>query len=246
MERRTLHVTVHAPEHLVDPSLLRRFADAMEKFFEGASDAEWSFVKLAVGSVITEAVPRVKSTEDRDAAFRAIIAGFGDLGDGFMPKGWKIPALRGVTALGELGHRVTIAFTAESEGVDVAPLAEAAGQLLESERVSIGSVEGVIERVNLHGSPNCGIVDRATGQIVTISFGRESRDKVMDLFHAQVQVVARGRLFRDITGRKKRLTLESLSPLPPRSGLTVRDVAGALGPLPDGMDSVSWVRRQRA
>lgn len=237
----TVHIDV--PDNAVDPGMLERFARAIREL-TATSGKAWAFTSLAVGSLDTAARPITSSTQETERALAGLAAGLMELESGRMPRGWDHVALTAVAQLDGLGG-TTIGVGSFLQQRPIRRIADGANRLLNVEKASIGSVEGRIDSVSLTGSPRCGVVDAVSGRVIQVGFARHFESQVLDLFHQRVRVQARGRLFRDAMGEKRKLTLRSIRALEDTTRLSVHDVVGALGDLPEGIDSVEWIRRQR-
>lgn len=241
----TISVHIDAPRPAVDPSLLERFARAMGRVFSGPDVERWSFTQIEVGSLVTEVRPAAETNAAVEREFRRIVDGLSAVAEGRLPSGWDERSLRGIVEIGSLGFPVTLSSPGVLAPISAEHLASEARALLSTERVSFGSVEGVIESVSLLRSPRMSIKESRTGNIVEATFSREHEPDVLRLFGRRTTVTVRGRLTRGIMGSKKKVALETIRELPARAEVRLNDVIGILGDLPADVDSVAWVRTQR-
>lgn len=119
--------------------------------------------------------------------------------------------------------------------------ADKATAYLKESRVSFGSVEGVLDRINIHKTPNCTIYSSLTKKAISCTFVRASHQKmVAEALGRRVSV--NGRVHSNRRGDVLRIEMESLRIL--RDSPEIPDILNFAGSEPDysgGLSSEDYV-----
>lgn len=158
-----------------------------------------------------------------------------------------------------LEHLISLGDVTDLPGVDGAelslsdrgavridgPVQAHARESLHERRTSIGSVRGRLDRwVDRGRHHEVGLIDEATGRAIQVDVPVELKARVRAALDETV--LAWGLVRRNENGDKLRLRLEDFEVVEKVASTSVDDMIGYLGDWTDGVDSVEWVRAQRA
>lgn len=225
------------------------FAEAVQAFVplvrEANSDATWIIENLRVASAHVTITARGGGPDVQENLDR-IIAGLGELREQpRIPDGFTPDMMRWARNLARASRGISVTSADKRVEADDS-IAQHATEALTGHAESIGSVEGIFDRLNDRaGRHEAGLVDQS-GTAVNCTFDDALRDEVIDAIRARRRVVAWGRLRRNAAGQKAQLHLwdiEAVESAPPKS---ITELVGVLGPGWKGdLNSVDFVRAQR-
>ena len=231
-------------------SAFRNVLQEVDKSVAGGHSGtlEWLVVSLkAGGSATIEAVaePREAEADNGPTVIRACVTGFRILDQGpTAVESFTDEALEQLKRLATLvtgevrGFRVTAPSLNETATITqrtVANIVSLAGLGW----YSIGSVEGRLETVSIHGQPTFTIYDALTSRAVRCEFEPDFLRRALDSVGARVLV--HGRLQRDARGRPVRLRdIDAFRVLDAPSSIDV--FIGLLKPEPDAPTHLKRLR----
>lgn len=106
---------------------------------------------------------------------------------------------------------------------------------------SLGSVEGRLEGLNIHGQPTFVVYDAVTGRAVRCYFASEQLDAVKRA--VGLKVIVSGNLRRDPAGRPQQIRpVDFFQPIDQPPQVPVNDPAGAYQGLGDTHEYLRWLR----
>jgi hypothetical protein len=160
----------------------------------------------------------------------------------FFDAGTLEKAKRLVSVLNNGVTRITIADPWTEPVIPSQRLAANVDELLPKEHEEIGSCEGRIESLSIHGRTTFGIWDAVTGRAVECRFPQELYQEAYSLFGQRVLVTGLVRYSR--AGGPKVVRVESIRRLRSQSELPqARDLEGI--DITGGLDPAEYVRRNR-
>lgn len=220
--RVTLDQLIEAAEAIL--TILRDVDTATTKRAGGAH--EWVVRALAGGSAHLEVIPEPK---DADVPFRVrhrvvqnVAKGMATIADrAEMPPFFSKRALEAARKLNSLVvdggiHEVLLRVNGERIRVD-RTLAKHVGDVVEGDLKTIGSIEGLLETISIHGQRYFNVYDEVTGRAMRCLFPERDQAKVSQALGKRVLV--RGVLRSQRIGEFTSMKVESLETFPDPSEL---------------------------
>lgn len=242
----TIHVAGRADE--ISPKIMAKAFAAFADLLEAPDDgSHWTMVGAHLGSLTLEARPSARSAEEERAIFDTLVSGLSFFNEsGEAPESWSPQGRAAVRALRELttAPGVEGITAAVPDQTIVFTPVDGDSEPESRRRVSIGSVTGVIDRINTRQGCEFGLIDEAERHPVKVLFSAAQLDAVKPLVGKRVR--ARGELTRNAQGWKTHLRLrkvevaEKPDRVPP-----LEELFGVLGPLPNGVDAEGIVQEMR-
>ncbi len=213
---------------------------------------EWVVTDLRTGSLDVEIESRAKQGQPNlgAAVVEAFVAGFEHIiKDGRLPSAWSLNTarrgrdlVRSVRQDGANGLVITdLKRTVELTGDAYPSLA----QMVKPNRTSIGSVEGALETVSIHGRPRFVVYHARTGKAVQCRFAdRETLETAKAVMGRRVNV--QGRLTSNVKSEPLSLWVKRLRVLREDSELPdIQDLSGSDPDFTGGMPAEQYVRSMR-
>ncbi|MEV0285691.1 MULTISPECIES: hypothetical protein [unclassified Kribbella] len=247
-----LQLSLEGPRGEMAASCFLTAAQAMLKLLDGASREKvaWQVSTLAEGSLrIGLVASRSGDSGDPEQAVDTVLRGLATLHESStIPHGFTLPMMSYAQQLAGVRGKGGITEISVSVGATLVKidevLARNAEEAVASKVVSIGSVQGILDKVNFRKVREFGLIDERTGAAMRVTFGPELDEAVKQSI--DTPVVVTGTLSRNATGQKVTMrarTIASLAKQPPRP---VEQLVGILGDdWTGGLDSVDFIRAQR-
>lgn len=215
-------------------ALLREVDSEITRHAGGA--LEWVVEDLRSGSAHISAFPEVKHDNIPSNAVEKILDSVGQgleeiESEARRPRYFTDSALEMARELtGALRDEGIIAVTIRTNGVAVSlttRLAANVDELISGKLKSIGSVEGRLETISLHGKEFFSVYEALTGKAVRCYFPRKLLDRVKEALSKRVQVS--GTIWTTRTGETVSIQVDSIEIFPEESDLpSARTVRGLL------------------
>jgi hypothetical protein len=225
------------------------FAEAVQAFVplvrEADCDATWVIEDLRLASAHVTIAAHGAGAGTQGALTR-IVDGLSELREhARIPDGFTRDMVRCARDLARAARGISVISAGKRVEAD-SSVAEHAQEALTGHAESIGSVEGVFDRLNDRGSRHeVGLLDRS-GLAVSCTFDDALRDEVIEAIRTKKRVVAWGRLRRNAAGQKAQLHLWDLEEVESTEPRSITELVGILGPGWKGdLNSVEFVRAQR-
>lgn len=235
------------------------FLGLLDGAAQGAGDnPTWTVQDLAIGSAnfAVQVAGEPRATETAERSVRTVLDGLSTLREhAIMPTAFSEGMVRKVRTLAQTLERhgvrdisigaQTGATTFEDISVDEV-IGRHAEQALRTSSESLGSVEGVFDRLYLRDRRReAGLIDEVTGVAVNCTFPKEMTHRIQEALLSKV--VAWGVLRRNAAGQKLSLAIEDFETIGDPG--PIEPVENFVGIFPEdwtgGRDSVEWVRGQR-
>jgi len=186
----------------------------------------WRFNRLALGSVDTAFAPnRVREGLDSTAItemLHAAVEGFDRAEhDQPLPSTWMSSAARSGAEIAEgldagFGASMTLDVITNGHAVRTVEVTRQSAvgfrKALNPQYISVGSVTGTLESINLHEKRQAGLWTDRTGRRVPVAFDERHEDAVRDLLGKRVEVW--GELRRNVFGDLLSVRLQRYEVLP--------------------------------
>lgn len=227
-------------------------AQALVKLLDGASRDKiaWKVSTLATGSLrIGLTASRSADSADPQDVVDTVLSGLVTLRQAStIPHGYTLPMMGHAQQLAGLKGKGGITDISISAGATVVKideeLARNAAEAVSGKAVSIGSVQGILDKVNFRNIREFGLIDERTGASMRVTFGSELDDAVKQAI--DTPVVVTGTLYRNATGQKVTMRARSIAALTKQPPRPVEQLVGILGDdWTGGLDSVDFIRVQR-
>lgn len=244
----TLTIHVAGSTRAISPKTMARAFAAFADLLEAPDNGKrWAMVGTHLGSLTLEARPIARTIKEEQEIFNRLVFDLSFVNDsGEAPESWSPEGRAAVRTLRELttapgveGVTATIADrTVVFRPIDITSEPE------NRRRISIGSVTGVIDRINTRRGYEFGLIDEAEHHPIKVLFSASQLDDIVPLVGRRVR--ARGELTRDAEGTKTRLRLRKLEvaensqQIPP-----FEELIGVLGSLPNGTGAEEVVQEMR-
>jgi hypothetical protein len=224
------------------------------------SSLDWIISDLRIGSAVLDAQsrPRDPSQDNGKEVSRAIVDAILSIErDNRTPAYLSPEGMRHAKGLVEIperfhlsGQLTLIDLTDSGRVVEQATITPASRdhirELLDAKYQSIGSVEGKLEGLNVHGKPKFTVYEHRTRRAVTCVFDYDRWiGAVKDLLRARIRVS--GRVESNARGEILRVEVGDIEPLPDMSKLPrARDLYGADPDFTGGVQSDLFIRGLRS
>jgi len=244
----TIKIHVAGDSDKIDPrTMAKAFAAFVDLLDAPAGHSTWRMTRIHLGSLELQARPLARTPEEEMAIFNTLTADLAELRvTGAPPSSWSNEGRAAANALRTLASAPgveEITATAGEQTITFTALLEQE-QHEQSSRISIGSVRGIIDRINTRGRCEFGLIDEAEQHPVKVRFSSAELDAVTALMGKRVS--ARGKLVRDAEGRKVLLHLHKIEEITtPSSVPTVSDLIGIWQMPSDKMSVEELVREMR-
>jgi len=201
---------------------------------EPKGSLEWVVTKLATGSlsVTIESRSLIKTKNFGAETAGAFVFGLEKIEkEGSSPPYLSEFGINNAKKLAALiGHNgvAGIHVSDEEKSADISHVAfDNIRKITEIREAAIGSVEGTIETLSIHGKPKCIIYQSRTLKAVTCSFVREAWfEKIKDVMGKRV--IVSGSIHYNAKGEPQRVQLENIRPVRDRAELpTIEELGGS-------------------
>lgn len=241
----TLRIHVAGSADDISPKTMAAAFAAFAALLDAPGDgSRWKMTQARLGSFVAEACPIARTKEEEDKIFNDLTSDleiFGATGD--CPSSWTKEGRNAIRSLRELAAApgvTSITTTAGDQTITFAPLSRATEQ--QRSRTSIGSVTGIIDRINTRGGCEFGLIDEAEHHPVKVRFSPNELESIKSLVGKRV--CARGKLVRNNQGRKVLLHLRCIDECLSVGGVSSTDLIG-MWQAPEGMDADDVVQELR-
>jgi hypothetical protein len=186
---------------------------------------------------------------DPDEVVGTVVRGLAALHEAStIPHGYTLPMMAYAQQLAGVKGKGGITGVSLSAGATIVQidevLARNAAEAVAGKVVSIGSVEGILDKVNFRNVREFGLIDERTGAAMKVTFGAEMDDAVKQAIGTAVVVT--GTLSRNSTGQKVSMRARSITAMAKRPPRPVEQLVGILGDdWTGGLDAVEFIRAQR-
>lgn len=241
-----------APETFLDAArCLLDILSEVGRSISGGKTLEWRLSDLTLGSAGLAVQP--KSGEDDPEAARAIsrtVSGFSEMAEtARRPAHFTDRALRGARKLGALADatpgRVQVSSINGATDAQTCSLtrdlASRASEVMRPPLAEIGSVEGTLEAVSIHGRVAFAVYNALTGDRVECCCDRETLDRAAT--HLGKRVIVTGEIHYRADGEPRSLQVESFELLGEGPFPQTEDVRGLYADDPISMEE--WARYVR-
>ena len=188
----------------------------------GGQNLEWRLSELSLGSARLAMQPNSGAAREHHAAaaISRTISGLAELAETAQrPAHFTHKALRRARTLGSLAATAPERVRASSSGRSVAArtcsitteLATHAHRVMRTPPPEIGSIDGILEAVSIHGQVAFAVQDPLTGDRVDCRCDRPTLDRAVP--HLGKRVFVRGEIHYRSDGEPKSLQVESFEPL---------------------------------
>ena len=225
---------------------IRAFSDAARKFSDllseldvavsGSQNHDWSIVGLGVGSANMTIEPVLKQEDGRDYGDKIISSALSGLElierEAKRPDYFTDEALKKAKELVQVidGKVECIAVfgKAESKATErvriTQRIAAHVDQLVGTNSVATGSVEGVLETLTIHGGPTFAIYDVIAARRIQCICDRDTLDQL--LTHLEDRLLVKGEVRFNIRGEPTSVRVESFRSLGNKELPQAKDIRG--------------------
>ena len=158
----------------------------------------------------------------------------------------RLQAVAGSLRSGDDEYEVLITSKATDDTARIShPMAKQINQLLQKERISVGSIEGKLELISVHeGSRKFNVYHDVTGRAVQCDLPRDLERQVVEALGNRV--IVSGAIHRNLNGTPVRVRVEGLRVLPVRSEEpTIDELMGSIPDLTGDLSTEEFVRMIR-
>ena len=227
--------------------------DELDSAISGGSGMlEWVVSDLSIGSLVVEAEShsRVKGRDTGPEVVRAFMSGLRQIEEeGTTPTYFSETGLRHarrlMTVIGHNGTRGILISNSEETVALTASASVNVEQLLKIRHRTIGSVEGKLETISVHGSkPKFLIYQSSNKKAVMCLFEPELLESAKTALGQRV--LAAGVVLYNVKGEPVRVVVERIRIL--RHGTELPSISDVTGSDPDftgGLESVEYLRKMR-
>lgn len=222
------------------------------RLLDGASREKvaWQVTTLTEGSLrIGLSASRSGDSADAARVVETVVSGLRTLHhSSTIPHGFSVAMMKDAQLLASAKGKGGITDISLTSGAIVAEIDEVlaanAAAAVASKVVSIGSVQGILDKVNFRKDRWFGLIDDRTGISMKCVFGPELDAAVKAAI--DTPVVVTGTLSRNAAGQKVSMRARSIESLAKQPPTPVEQLVGVLGDdWTGGQDSVEFVRAQR-
>ena len=177
----TIHVAGRADE--ISPKTMAKAFAAFADLLEAPDDgSHWTMVGAHLGSLTLEARPSARTAEEERAIFDTLVSGLSFFNEsGEAPESWSPQGRAAVQTLRELttAPGVEGITAAVPDQTIVFTPVDGASEHESRRRASIGSVTGVIDRINTRQGCEFGLIDEAERHPVKVLFSATQLDAII-------------------------------------------------------------------
>ena len=219
----------------------------LEREISGSLNLMWSIADLSSASASLETIPYLRGedeTDNRERIVSVFVQGMEKIADRpIRPDYFSDEALIKAKHLAGLldGNvdRIAVRGTIRGKLSDQIPITQKIAahvdELIGVRRVSLGSVEGKLELISIHGGPYFNIYDQLTGRRVKCACDREVLNKLTDHRNLGKRILVYGEIREDARGRADSIKMETYRFLRERDELPqVDDIRGIFAKYPSG------------
>lgn len=230
--------------HKVMGTALALLADAAGQV--GASEGEWTFDELAIGSAT---MVLVNASQD-DVVVPLIAAGVDSLRlSPAIPDGWNQDMVKHVQRIGKLVGRkgvesVSLGRTGSEPVVVDGTVTAHAEAATAAQAVSLGSVVGTVDKWQMRKGRSVGLT-LDSGETVQATYPADLTQRIVDQAVGH-RVVISGEIHRNAAGQRVRIHIDEIEPVEqPMPPMDIREVAGLYADLvDDGLTVESFVEHR--
>jgi hypothetical protein len=243
----TLRAFINAIENWL--SILKDVDAAISKVSSGSLD--WVVTELAVGSLQVAVAPlsRVEGKNFGPVVARNAVAGLGQIErEGTTPPYWSHASLmharKMLKSIGNCGvSGIEATYQSDTERASARASANI-DLLLPTIRTSLGSVEGVMEAISIHGQPKFVVYQDGTNKAVTCAFSQTWLDSAKEALGRRVSVA--GVVHWNRKDEPVRVDVEDLRTMKSRGELPpIVQLAGSVPDLTGDLTTEEYIRRIR-
>jgi len=242
---------------------LKAFIDAIENWLNILKDVDaaiskvpsgsldWVVTELAVGSLqlAVEPLSRVEGKNFGPVVARNAVAGIGQIERvGTTPPYWSHASLtharKMLKTIGSCGvSGIQATYQSDTEHASARASANI-DLLLPTTRTSLGSVEGIMETISIHGSPKFVVYQDATNKAVSCAFSQTWLESAKEALGRRVSVA--GVVHWNRKDEPVRVDVEDLRIMTSRGQLPpIVQLAGSVPDLTGGLTTEEYIRRIR-
>lgn len=219
---------------------------------EPKGSLDWFVTQLSTGSlsVTIESRSRVKGRNFGPEAAEALVIGLDKIErEGTSPpylSEYGIKKAQSLTGLIGRDGIASIQVTDLERTADLSRIAfENIRQIIQVKKLALGSVEGAIETISIHGKPKFIIYQRRTRKAVTCQFDREKWfDKVRNIMGQRV--IVSGMVHYNPKGEPLRVQLENIRQMRGKDELpTIQEISGSDPDFTGDLTTEEYIKRLR-